>query len=279
MAGWVVRAGGPCQVNPPFRWVRISVLILNKLPPAGPPRPQVLRSDAAPARAVASTPTHPLHHPLGTEQACPLQKQMNRLLTRPCPLLRSLNRAPLSHLATARMDYSSVPTPERCYADFCLVPVTLIASLPPPVPHRSSSQHISSNTPGISCPKRPGTNPRPFAGRHGRAVRGQGGRRGAEAAQGVRPDVHDALGRHDGRGQLGRGHEGHRPGSLGRPPGRAPADPDLHAGRDKVSFSLSGLGKGGNDSFARADSWHRTDKKQTAADKVKRVEDLLAEKK
>ncbi|KAI7783104.1 cell wall biogenesis protein [Diaporthe eres] len=48
---------------------------------------------------------------------------MNRLLTRPSPRFRSLNRAPLSHSATSRMDYSSVPTPERCYADFCLVPV------------------------------------------------------------------------------------------------------------------------------------------------------------
>lgn len=49
---------------------------------------------------------------------------MNRLLSRANPLLRSLNHAPLSYRATARrMDYSSVPTPERCYADFCLVPV------------------------------------------------------------------------------------------------------------------------------------------------------------
>lgn len=49
---------------------------------------------------------------------------MSRLLSRRSPLLRSLNhRTPISYRATARMDYSSVPTPERCYADFCLVPV------------------------------------------------------------------------------------------------------------------------------------------------------------
>lgn len=52
-----------------------------------------------------------------------LSKQMNRLLSRPRPLLCSLNRLHPFHRTAVRMDYSSVPTPERCYADFCLVPV------------------------------------------------------------------------------------------------------------------------------------------------------------
>lgn len=159
--------------------------------------------------------------------------QMNRLLSRPSPLLRSLSRAPLFYRATARMDYSSVPTPERCYADFCLVPVRQHTSPRPTTASVFQQQHI----PHIDLKA-----DSPVTGRHGRALRGQGGRRGAEAAQGFRADVHDALGRHDGRGQLGRGHEGHRPGSLGRTPGRAPANPDLHAGRDKVSLP-EGWGK------------------------------------
>lgn len=92
------------------------------------PRPQELRSDAAPARTgcldLNLTPTSSRHRP--TQPALPAQKQMNRLLSRANPLLRSLNCAPFSYRATARrMDYSSVPTPERCYADFCLVPVRL----------------------------------------------------------------------------------------------------------------------------------------------------------
>lgn len=114
----VIASGGKSVHNRPS-------LISSHRP--GPPRPQELRSDAAPARAVASTSTSPtilLAHLPGLYTSLPAQKQMNRLLlSRPSPLLRSLSRAPIFHRATARMDYSSVPTPERCYADFCLVPV------------------------------------------------------------------------------------------------------------------------------------------------------------
>lgn len=101
------------------------------------PRPQELRSDAAPARTgcLDLNLSYLTQHPLGTDQPClpalPAQKQMNRLLSRANPLLRSLNRAPLLYRTTARMDYSSVPTPERCYADFCLVPVCLTHISPP----------------------------------------------------------------------------------------------------------------------------------------------------
>lgn len=100
--------------------VGASRATVNKLPSAPQPRPQELRSDAAPARTGCldlNLNQPPSRHTL------PAQKQMNRLLSRANPLLRSLNRAPLLYRATARMDYSSVPTPERCYADFCLVPV------------------------------------------------------------------------------------------------------------------------------------------------------------
>lgn len=107
-----------------------SRAIVNKLLPAPPTktlRSQKLRSDAAPARTgcldLNLTPTPSRHRPNPACLPLTAQKQMNRLLSRPNPLLRSLNRAPLLYRATARMDYSSVPTPERCYADFCLVPV------------------------------------------------------------------------------------------------------------------------------------------------------------
>lgn len=72
-------------------------------------------------------------------------------------------------------------------------------------------------------------------GRHGLIVRCQGSRWGAEAAQGVRPDVHDALRRHYGRGKLGRGHAGHRSGAYCRSPDGTPENPDFHASWDEVS--------------------------------------------
>lgn len=51
---------------------------------------------------------------------------MNRSFLRSGAILRPLQRAspPLRATITSKMDYSSVPTPERCYADFCLVPVS-----------------------------------------------------------------------------------------------------------------------------------------------------------
>lgn len=117
-----------------------SRAIVNKLPSAPPTKTSgaPLRRRPGPSGCVDLNLTQ---HPFGTDQptlhTLPAQKQMNRLLSRANPLLRSLNRAPLYYRATARMDYSSVPTPERCYADFCLVPVRdrYKLSLPPPPPN------------------------------------------------------------------------------------------------------------------------------------------------
>lgn len=46
-----------------------------------------------------------------------------RPLHRASPSLRTTTTTTTINSSSSRMDYSSLPTPERCYADFCLVPV------------------------------------------------------------------------------------------------------------------------------------------------------------
>lgn len=57
---------------------------------------------------------------------------MSRSLLRPSSLLRPIHRVispPPSSIVAGRMDYSSIATPERCYVDFCLIPVRPVSSL------------------------------------------------------------------------------------------------------------------------------------------------------
>jgi len=82
------------------------------------------------------------------------------------------------------------------------------------------------------------------ASRHRPALRGLGGGRGPEAAPGKRPGVHDALGRNDRRGFLGRGHEGHRASTRTCSPhgGGAGTDVDACWDEDRQESDSSGQG-------------------------------------
>ncbi len=73
-------------------------------------------------------------------------------------------------------DYSQTPTPERCYVDFCLIPVGRAHDV-------SSGEHraLTAHQPD----------------RHRQRVRRKRSGRGAEASQGQRAVVHDALGGDD----------------------------------------------------------------------------------
>jgi hypothetical protein len=86
------------------------------------------------------------------------------------------------------MEYTNVATPERCYADFCLIPVRFFN------PPSSLINHNKANT--IELPTHL-TQPRP-AGRHRFRLRRRGSSRSAEAATSERARVHDAFGGDDG---------------------------------------------------------------------------------
>ena len=77
-------------------------------------------------------------------------------------------------------DISTIVTPARCYADFCLVPVR--PSFNPILPLPVADINVQKNE-----------------GRHGQRLGRARGRCRAALTQGERADVHDALGRDDGR--------------------------------------------------------------------------------
>lgn len=124
--------------------------------------------------------------------------------------------------AAAASVYADVPVPEKCYADFCLVPVCLPILHPPLCRHpfilfESFSFLLSSWSTYTHTPS---------TGRHRQRLCRRRGRRGPAPAPGERADLHDALGRH---------HVGYVPFSS-RPRPHSPILPRGERARDIKSI-------------------------------------------
>lgn len=98
--------------------------------------------------------------------------------------------------AMAASAYADVPVPDKCYADFCLVPVCL------PILHSTLCRH-SPFVAIIFSPSSPfhsiimvNLHTPTTTGRHRQRLCRRRGRRGPAPAPGERADLHDALGRH-----------------------------------------------------------------------------------
>lgn len=118
-------------------------------------------------------------------------------------------------MATSRtMNYSSIATPERCYVDFCLIPVgTGTLSVAKEIAEvqrllRESGLKYTMHSAGTTVGTLSGVFMLPF------------------------PSCVSWLRLTSSRGQLGRCDEGHWPGALARPPDGGAEDTDVDAGWD-----------------------------------------------